>query len=86
MFRVVLKQCGMNSKQYSTVKVSLCRVDDFTALPVKSADESCPLQVAGRDDPPFAYHDRVRGFHNGIQYHFVRLFAERMRIADSHVY
>lgn len=89
VFRVVLRQC-MKPKQYSTIKVSQCRADDFIAfplLPVKSADESCPLQVAGRNDPPFAYYyDRARGFHNGIEYHFVRLFADRMRIPIKFIY
>lgn len=89
IFRVVLRQCGLNSEQYSTIKVSQCRADVFIVLPLmpmESADESCPLQVAGRDDPPFAYYDRVRGFHNGIEYHFVRLFAERMRIPIEFTY
>lgn len=81
-YRVVLRRC-QNVKTFDTIKLSQCGgVDDFNAIPLTPAanSKSCPIQVGGRNDPPFALYDPVRGFHNGIEYRLVRLISERSRV------
>lgn len=82
-FRIVLRKC---IGQYKTIKVSECDgANDFNVFPLMRG-ESCPLQVAGRNDPPFADYDPIRGFHSGIEYRFVRVISERTQIPINFTY
>lgn len=82
-FRLVLHRCmKTNVRKYILMMVSQCRGENnFSTFPLMPTNtEACPLQVAGAHRPSFSYYDPKRGFHNGFEYHLVRLISDRMRM------
>lgn len=84
-YRFVDDKCIANGSK-SVITIAECN-DSAIGAYIRhfSRKRPCPLVVATNQFEPFTYYDKVKGFHNGIDYLIVKTIAVNLRLNTNFI-